>query len=92
MSNIDEMFTPAGFAVALIDGCELTVYLGDSILSGVTLSHDDLSCARCDRPIDTPNRKPAAFLAFNKAYNDGLCRRCDPVVGPRPPPDFDPDE
>lgn len=90
MSNVDEMFTPAGFAVALELGVEPTVYLSDSVLSGVTLSCADLSCARCDRPIDVPNRKPAFFLAVNKVFNDGLCRRCDPVVGPRTPPDFDP--
>lgn len=89
--DIDDIFTPAGFAVALHYGCEPTVYLADSILSGVTVSQSDLSCARCDRPIDTPKRKPAWFLAFNKEYNDGLCQRCDPVVGPETPPKFDPD-
>lgn len=90
MSTVDDMFTPAGFAVALSRGVEPTVYLGESVLSGVTLCEDDLSCPRCDRPIDTPERKPAFFLAVNKRFNDGLCRRCDPVVGPRTPPDFDP--
>jgi hypothetical protein len=89
MSNVDDMFSPAGFVAALELGVAPTVYLGDSVLSGVTVSRDDLTCARCDRPIDTPNRKAAPFLAVNKALSDGLCRRCDPVVGPRPPEDFD---
>jgi len=90
MSNVDDMFSPQGFVLALHLGIEPTVYLGESVLSGVTVSEDDLSCARCDRPIDAPNRKPALFLAVNKVANDGLCRRCDPIVGPRTPPDFDP--
>jgi len=85
MSTVDSMFTPAGFAAALAHGVEPTVYLSESVLSGVTVSQDDLSCARCDRPIDLPTRKPALFLAVNAAANDGLCRRCDPPVGPRPP-------
>jgi len=89
MSNVDDMFTPAGFAVALSHGVEPTVYIGDSILSGVTVSRDDLSCARCERPIDVPNRNPARFLAVNKVLSGGLCRRCDPVVGPQTPPDFE---
>jgi hypothetical protein len=90
MSNVDDMFSPAGFAVALEHGVEPTVYLGRSCLSGVTVSCDDFRCARCDRPIDVPKTKPALYLAVNKAKNDGLCRRCDPIVGPRTPPDFDP--
>ena len=89
MSNVDDMFSPAGFAVALELGVEPTVYLTDSPLSGVTVSKNDLRCGRCDRPINTPNRKPARYLALNKVVKDGLCRRCDPIVGPRPPADFD---
>ena len=90
MSNVDDMFSPAGFVVALELGVEPTVYLTDSILSGVTVSKNDLRCGRCDRPIDVPERKRAFFVAVNKGLFDGLCRRCDPVVGPRPPEDFDP--
>lgn len=89
MSKVDDMFSPGGFAVALQLGIEPTVYLSDSILSGVTVSKSDLRCARCDCRVSVPKTKPALFLAVNKRYNDGLCRRCDPVVGPRTPPDFD---
>lgn len=85
MSDVDTLFTPTGFAVYLNRGGEVTVETGPTVTSAVRLSLDDLSCVRCGRPIDTPERKPARFLALNKSLNDGLCRRCDPVVGPSPP-------
>lgn len=83
--SVDDIFTPAGFVVALLFGFEPTVCVTNPIQIGVRLSYDDVTCRRCDRPIDTPRRNTARFLAVNKRYNDGLCRRCDPVVGPRPP-------
>jgi len=88
--DIDGIFTPGGAAVALSHGCELAVHLGDAVTPSVYLTEDDLTCRLCDRPIDTPSTNPLAFLACNKVLNDGICRRCDPVVGPTPPEDFDP--
>jgi len=85
MNSVDDMFTPGGFVTALSLGCELSVELGSSVTSAVTITEDDISCRACDRPIDVPKSKPAFALAFNKRFNDGLCRRCDPVIGPTVP-------
>jgi hypothetical protein len=85
MGDVDDMFTPGGFVTALSLGCELSVELGSSVTSAVTVTEDDITCAECDRAIDVPTSKPAFALAFNKRFNDGLCRRCDPVDVP-----FDP--
>jgi hypothetical protein len=88
--DVDDIFSPGGAAVALSHGCELAVHLGDAVTPSVYLSEADLTCPVCDRGIDTPNRRPLTFLAVNKILLGGLCRRCDPIVGPRPPNDFDP--
>lgn len=85
-TNVDRMFTPGGLAVALGLGIEPTVGIGDAT-TGVTVSHDDLSCRRCRRPIDVSWASPGLSLAVNKRFNDGLCRRCDPVIGPCAPTD-----
>jgi hypothetical protein len=87
--DIDDMFTPAGAAVALSHGCELAVHLGDDVTPSLYLTKDDLSCRVCDGTFDTPSTNVLSFIACNKVVNDGLCRRCDPVVGPPVPDDFD---
>ena len=72
---VDDIFTPAGLAVALVRGCELNVEVAPH--RSVTISESDLSCPECDGPIEPPTRKPAFFLALNKVANDGLCAGCD---------------
>lgn len=90
-SRIDDMFTPGGAAVALSNGCRLAVSITDSATTpDVYLTEDDLTCGICGRGFDTPEREPLRFIALNKVLNSGLCRRCDPVIGPRPPEDFEP--
>lgn len=78
MSDPDDIFTTGGLLVALHTGAELSVELGSSVTTQVTIDEYDLACVQCDRPIDVPQSRPAFALAFNKRFNDGLCRKCDP--------------
>jgi hypothetical protein len=89
MAAVDDMFDAGGLVVALELGIEPTVSITPSCLSAVTVSRDDLRCGRCGRPLALPTRRRAWYAAVNAVANDGLCKRCDPVVGPRTPPDFD---
>lgn len=78
MADVDDMFTPQGFATALSLGVEVSVSVSSTTWPEVTVGIDDLSCAECGETIAVPDTRPAFFLAVNKTLNDGLCRRCDP--------------
>lgn len=77
----DEMFSPAGLAVALMHGCEISVDDAPGIPPGTRITQDDLSCGLCGGSIDAPRASPAKWVAYNAVYNDGLCAACDPPSG-----------
>lgn len=78
VTNVDAMFSPAGLAVALMRGCELSVD-APGLRRPVYITEGDLTCAECDGSIDAPSTNPAKYIAYNKSFNDGLCAACDPI-------------
>lgn len=77
----DGMFSPAGLAFALMQGCEIAVDDAPGIPTGTYLTRDDLTCGLCGGSIDAPSASPAKWVAYNAVYNDGLCAACDPASG-----------
>jgi len=77
----DDMFSPAGLAVALMHGCEIAVDDAPGIPPGTKIDRDDLTCGLCGGSIDAVTTSPAKWVAYNAVYNDGLCAACDPPNG-----------
>jgi len=69
--KLDDMFSPAGIAVAL--ECECRLYEAVNGRS-VYLEAPDLQCSECGGPVNPPRRKPARWIAYNKLLFDGSAR------------------
>lgn len=76
------MFDPAGLHVFLTyepeadraDDPSLAVSVGTRV---VDVDADDLRCPSCDQTHDVPPKRPAKWIALNKALNGGRCPACD---------------